>query len=64
MHARDEGLLKAPTKTVFARAQNERRVVVSGDTDFGRLLIEAEARKPSLILFRRKAIDALPFKPG
>lgn len=54
VHARDEGLIKASDETVFARAQSDSRVVVSGDTDFGRLLIEAEARKPSLILFHRE----------
>jgi len=41
-------------KTVFSHAAEEGRVVISGDTDFGRLLMEAGARRPSLILFRRE----------
>ncbi len=52
VHVRDVGLLKAPDETVFARAAEDGRVLVSGDTDFGRLLMEAEVRRPSLILFR------------
>lgn len=54
VHVGDVGLLKAPDETVFARAADDGRVLVSGDTDFGRLLIEAEAPRPSLILFRRE----------
>ena len=54
VHARDVGLLKAADEAVLARAAVEDRVIVSGDTDFGRLLFEAEGRWPSLILFRRE----------
>jgi predicted nuclease of predicted toxin-antitoxin system len=54
VHARDIGLLKATDEAVLARAVAEDRVIVSGDTDFGRLLFEAEGRRPSLILFRRE----------
>lgn len=54
-HVRDVGLLNAPDEAVFARAREEARVVVSGDTDFGQLFVEAEAPPPSLILFRREA---------
>jgi predicted nuclease of predicted toxin-antitoxin system len=54
VHARDVGLLKAPDEIVFSHAVEEGRVVVSGDTDFGRLLIEANVPRPSLILFRRE----------
>lgn len=54
VHVRDIALLKAPDETVFARALEDGRVLVSGDTDFGRLIIEAGQPRPSLILFRRE----------
>lgn len=54
VHVRDVGLLKAPDEMVFARAVDDGRVLVSGDTDFGRLLLEAAGARPSLILFRRE----------
>jgi len=54
VHVRDVGLRKAPDVAVFDRAVADGRVVVSGDTDFGRLLIEAESRRPTLILFLRE----------
>ena len=54
LHLRDAGLRSADDETVFARALTEGRVVVSGDTDFGRLVVAAKHPRPSLILFRRE----------
>lgn len=48
------GCSKLPMRRWFARAADDGGVLISGDTDFGRLLIEAEVRRPSLILFRRE----------
>lgn len=52
VHAHEEGLVRAPDEVILERARNERRVVVTADLDYPRLLSLAQAEGPGLILFR------------
>jgi predicted nuclease of predicted toxin-antitoxin system len=54
VHTLDLGLERAEDDELLLLAANERRVIVSGDTDFGALLALLKRRSPSVILFRSR----------
>jgi predicted nuclease of predicted toxin-antitoxin system len=47
-HVRTIGLADADDATVFDRAAAEERCIISADTDFGAVLADREATRPSL----------------
>ena len=52
-HVRDYGLQAAADDIVLKQSDEEGRILISADTDFGTLMALYDKNKPSIILFRR-----------
>lgn len=52
IHVRDIGLQSASDSEIFKEAENQNRIIISADTDFGTLLALWNKSRPSVILFR------------
>jgi predicted nuclease of predicted toxin-antitoxin system len=61
VHIRDRASPHIADERVFEITENEARIVVAQDTDFGTLLATRKALRPSVILFRmrHKSVDQL-----
>jgi predicted nuclease of predicted toxin-antitoxin system len=55
VHVQERSLATADDETIFDLAAKESRVLVSMDTDFGTILANRQASKPSVIPFHRRA---------
>jgi predicted nuclease of predicted toxin-antitoxin system len=53
VHVSDIRLRGAPEEAVLAAAEEDERILITADTDFGPLLALSGAAQPSVILFRR-----------
>lgn len=53
IHVRQRDMSSAPDPQVLSLAEEEGRVIVSADTDFGSLLAVRSAKHPSFILLRK-----------
>jgi predicted nuclease of predicted toxin-antitoxin system len=56
VHTLELGLEQADDDELLAIADEQQRVVVSGDTDSGALLALTRSRSPSVILFRARSL--------
>ena len=52
IHLIEQGLEKLPDEDILIKAQNEERIILTVDLDFGYLLAITRSSLPSVILFR------------
>jgi predicted nuclease of predicted toxin-antitoxin system len=53
IHVRDINMQRCSDEEIFERAQKEKRIIVSADTDFGTILALRNEQFPSVIIFRQ-----------
>src|SRR5436189_6021830 len=52
VHVRSIGMSRAADSDILQAAEAQMRIILTEDTDFGGLLVVAERKRPSVILFR------------
>lgn len=52
VHLRDIGMQRMPDEEIFTRAVHEGRVILTFDLDFARLVFDARAAFPSVVIYR------------
>lgn len=52
VHLHEQALDRLPDPAVMAKAQNEERILLTHDLDFGELVAASGTRLPSVIIFR------------
>jgi predicted nuclease of predicted toxin-antitoxin system len=52
VHLRDQGLMRMEDPDIVKKAQQERRIVLTFDLDFGEIMALSGSASPSVILFR------------
>lgn len=57
IHVRDVQMHDATDEMIFELAIQEKRIIVSADTDFGTLLVAKRKTAPSVILFRKGSVQ-------
>jgi predicted nuclease of predicted toxin-antitoxin system len=53
IHVREINMQRCSDEEIFERAQKEKRIIVSADTDFGTILALRNEQFPSVIIFRQ-----------
>lgn len=53
IHVRDINMQTCSDEDIFERAQKEKRIIISADTDFGTIMALRNEQSPSVIIFRR-----------
>ncbi len=53
IHVRDIDMQTSSDEEIFKRAQKEKRIIISADTDFGTILALSNEQFPSVIIFRQ-----------
>ncbi len=52
VHLREQGLQRLPDEQIVSKAIREKRIILTHDLDFGRLVALSRAQIPSVITFR------------
>lgn len=52
VHVREEGMQRAKDSEIIDKARREKRIILTHDLDFGRLIALSQSSHPSVITFR------------